>query len=191
MSKLTFLEQYYLTWKERQDEFKKYLISLEVKIQDLDERLSKLELENKEMKEKQRDKDIIDHNEKIWIKIRGYAIEVKNSLLLNPSKNYRFQVIEVSDDFIRVDKLGKVFLTKNMFIRLYNNLKETGEWLKIGASVKNTKPNTVEGLLKKYFFGGNMDGQMTAPWISALMVRADVGIVFNNKAIGQAIKYRE
>jgi len=30
---------------------------------------------------------------------------------------------------------------------------------------------------------------MSASWVSALLVRSNVGIIFNNKAIGQAIRH--
>ncbi|EMR73300.1 hypothetical protein MCGE09_00521, partial [Thaumarchaeota archaeon SCGC AB-539-E09] len=63
------------------------------------------------------------------------------------------------------------------------------DWIRIGASVKNTKPDTVEGHIKSLFFKGDMNGKMSASWISAILVKSTVGIIFNNKAIGQAIKY--
>jgi hypothetical protein len=47
----------------------------------------------------------------------------------------------------------------------------------------------VEGHLKNHFFAGNMSGQMSASWVSAILVRSDIGIIFNNKAVGQAIRY--
>ena len=34
-----------------------------------------------------------------------------------------------------------------------------------------------------------MNGKMSASWISAILVKSTVGIIFNNKAIGQAIKH--
>ena len=95
----------------------------------------------------------------------------------------------------RLSKVGAalqdllVKFTKNMFISVYQVLRDTGSWVKIGASVKNTKPNSVEGYLKSHFFGGDMDAQMTASWVSAILVRSNVGIIFNDKAVGQAIRY--
>jgi hypothetical protein len=76
-----------------------------------------------------------------------------------------------------------------MFLSLYQILEDKRDWVRIGASVKNTKPDTVEGYLKMRFFEGNLNGQMTAPWVSALLTRSDVGIIFNNKSVGQAIKH--
>ena len=189
MSKLSLLEKYYMIWKNRQLEVESFILNLEAVIQELDERLSRLESEFEEIKNRIFVNAPVDDRESIWIKIRGYSIESKKSTLLNPSKNYLFQIVEVTDDFIRVDKLGRVKLTKDMFMSVYEMLKEKRDWIRIGASVKNTDPNTVEGYLKSRFFGGNMDGQMTAPWISALLVRSDVEILFNDKAVGQAIKF--
>jgi hypothetical protein len=189
MSKLSLLEKYYMIWKNRQLEVESFILNLEAAIQELDERLSRLESEFEEIKNRIFVNAPVDDRESIWIKIRGYSIESKKSTLLNPSKNYLFQIVEVTDDFIRVDKLGRVKLTKDMFMSVYEMLKEKRDWIRIGASVKNTDPNTVEGYLKSRFFGGNMDGQMTAPWISALLVRSDVEILFNDKAVGQAIKF--
>ena len=105
------------------------------------------------------------------------------------SRNFRFKIVEVDDDFIRIDKLGKIRLTKDMFLSVFTLLKEKGDWIRIGASVTNTKPNTVEGHIKTLFFEGNLNGQMSASWVSALLVRSNVGIIFNNKAIGQAIRH--
>ena len=106
-----------------------------------------------------------------------------------PSKKYKFNIVEVEDDFIRIDKLGKIKLTKDMFLSVYELLKIQKDWIKIGSSVKNTKHNTVEGHLKMHFYGGDMNGQISATWISAFLVRSNIGIKFNNKAIGQAIRY--
>ncbi len=178
-----------MIWKNRQLEVESFILNLEDTIQELDERLSRLESGFEEIKDRIIENASVYDRESIWIKIRGYSIESKKSILLNPSKNYLFQIVEVTDDFIRVDKLGRVKLTKEMFISVYKMLKEKRDWVRIGASVKNTNPHTVEGYLKSRFFGGNMDGQMTAPWVSALLVRSDVGILFNDKAVGQAIKY--
>jgi hypothetical protein len=100
-------------------------------------------------------------------------------MLLNPSRIYRFKIVEVDDDYIRVDKLGKVKLTKEMFLSVFEFLMEKGDWTRIGASV--TK--------KMHFFTGIMDRQMSASWVSAILVRSNVGIIFNNKAVGQAIRY--
>ena len=125
----------------------------------------------------------------IWLKIRGHAIERKTMILLNPRKDYPFHIIEATDDYIRVDKLGSEKLTEQMFTSLYDFLKSVGGWVKIGATVKNTKPGTVEGHIKASFYAGDMNAVMTAPWVAALLVGANVGIIFNGKAVGQAIRY--
>ena len=189
MSKVTSLERYYMLWKTEQLDLRTFLMNLESRIQELDERLLRLESVTLELKDQINKNSTLNYLEKIWIKIRGYAIENTTSMLLNPSRNFRFKIVEVDDDFIRIDKLGKIRLTKDMFLSVFMLLKEKGDWIRIGASVTNTKPNTVEGHIKTLFFEGNMNGQMSASWVSALLVRSNVGIIFNNKAIGQAVNY--
>lgn len=189
MSKVTLLERYYMLWKTEQLDLQKFLMSLESRIQEIEERLLRLESITTELKDEINKNNSLNYLEKIWIKIRGYAIENSTSMLLNPSRNFRFKIVEVDDDFIRIDKLGKIRLKKDMFLSAFMLLKEKEDWVRIGASVKNTKPDTVEGHLKTLFFEGDMNGQMSASWVSALLVRSNVGIIFNNKAIGQALRY--
>ena len=189
MSKVTLLDRYYMLWKTEQLDLKTFLMNLESKIQELDERLLRLESENLELKEQINKNNNLNYLERTWIKIRGYAIENTTSMLLNPSRNFRFKIVEVGDDFIRIDKLGKIRLTKEMFLSVFMLLKDKGDWIRIGASVTNTKPDSVEGHIKTLFFGGDMNGQMSASWVSALLVRSNVGIIFNNKAVGQAIRH--
>ena len=189
MSKVTLLDRYYMLWKTEQLDLKTFLMNLESKIQELDERLLRLESENLELKEQINKNNNLNYLERTWIKIRGYAIENTTSMLLNPSRNFRFKIVEVGDDFIRIDKLGKIRLTEEMFLSVFMLLKDKGDWIRIGASVTNTKPDSVEGHIKTLFFGGDMNGQMSASWVSALLVRSNVGIIFNNKAVGQAIRH--
>ena len=189
MSKVRLLEQYYMQWRAEQLDLQTFLMNLESRMQEFEERLLKLETEILELKDLINIKNSLTSFDKIWIKIRGYIIENSSSMLLNPSRIYRFKIVEVDDDFIRVDKLGKVKLTKEMFLSVFEFLMEKGDWTRIGASVTNTKPNTVEGHLKMHFFTGTMNRQMSASWVSAILVRSNVGIIFNNKAVGQAIRY--
>ncbi len=189
MSKVTLLERYYMLWRTEQLDLQTFLMNLESRMQELDERLLVLESVTLELKDQINKNNSLDHLEKTWIKIRGYSIENTTSMLLNPSRNFRFKIVEVDDDFIRIDKLGKIRLTKDMFLSVFILLKEKRDWIRIGASVTNTKPNTVEGHIKTLFFEGDMNGQMSASWVSAILVRSDVGIIFNNKAIGQAIRH--
>lgn len=213
MSKLAILEEYYLSWKRNNlIDINEILLNIESSINDFDERLSKVESELKELRvifsraqvldERLSKMEVglqeihakfaerpIEYHDEIWVKIRGFAIETRTSSLLNPSRNYRFDIVEVGDSFIRVDKLGKVRLTNDMFISVFQMLRNIGSWVKIGASVRNTKLDSVEGHLKSHFFGGDMSGQMTATWISAILVRSNIGVIFNNKSVGQAIKY--
>jgi len=178
-----------MLWRTEQLDLQTFLMNLESKIQEIDERLLRLESVTLELKDQINKNNSLSYLEKIWIKIRGYAIENTTSLLLNPSRNFRFKIVEVDDGFIRIDKLGKIRLTKDMFLSVFKLLKEKRDWIRIGASVTNTKPNTVEGHIKMLFFKGDMNGQMSASWVSALLVRSNVGIIFNNKAIGQAVNY--
>ncbi len=189
MSKVSLLERYYMLWKTEQLDLQTFLMNIESRIQELDERLLRLEAETQELKGQIKKDNDLNYQEKIWIKIRGYAIENSTSWLLNPSRVFRFKSVEGDDEFIRVDKLGKVRLTKDMFLSVFEFLREKGDWVRIGASVTGTKPGTVEGHLKTLFFDEDLNGQMSASWVSALLVRSDVGIVFNEKAIGQAIRY--
>jgi hypothetical protein len=178
-----------MLWKTEQLDLQNFLMSLESRIQEIEERLLRLESVTLELKDQINENNSLNYLEKIWIKIRGYAIENSTSMLLNPSRNFRFKIVEVDDGFIRIDKLGKIRLNKEMFLSAFILLKEKGDWIRIGASVKNTKPDTVEGHLKTLFFRGDMNGQMSASWVSALLVRSNVGIIFNNKAIGQALRH--
>lgn len=189
MSQLSLLEQHYKTWKKKQVRLNTYLMDLEANIQNLENRVSKLEAEMQELITKLNKLNSVDNIEELWIKIRDFAMENRTSQLLNPSKIYRFQIIEINRDYIRIDKLTGKKLTKQMFISVIIMLQKKSNWVRIGSSVTNTKPDTVEGYIKKNFYKGNMNGNMTAPWISAILVRANVGVIFNNKAVGQALSY--
>ena len=108
MSKLADLEEYYLSLKRNnQLDLNKVLLNIESSIHDLDERLSKVEVELQDLKVKFTINHL-DYQEEKWVKIRGFAIETKTSSLLNPSRNYGFHIVEIGETFIRVDKLGKV-----------------------------------------------------------------------------------
>ncbi len=128
MSKVTLLERYYMLWRTEQLDLQTFLMNLESKIQEIDERLLRLESVTLELKDQINKNNSLSYLEKIWIKIRGYAIENTTSLLLNPSRNFRFKIVEVDDGFIRIDKLGKIRLTKDMFLSVFMLLKkkETG-----------------------------------------------------------------
>jgi len=78
---------------------------LEARVLDLESRLSDLESENKELRRKIPSFEPLSEDVEVWLKVRGLAIESKTLYLLNPSKNYRFQVVEVSNDYIRIDKI--------------------------------------------------------------------------------------
>jgi hypothetical protein len=131
-------------------------------------------------------------NERIWEKIHDFASKNINEplLILNPVKEKRFKITKVTDSYLIVDKLG-TSLTKEMFVIIFNHIKSSGNWMDIGASHVNTRKNTIEGILKERFFGGNMNAISTATWVAAILVRSDVGISFNNVPRGQALKYNK
>ena len=130
-------------------------------------------------------------NEKIWGKIHDFATQNINKplLILNPEKQQKFNIIEVADSYLKVDKLG-ISLTKDMFLVVFNYLKNSGNWVNIGATHTNTRKNTVEGVLKEMFHGGNMDALSTATWVAAILVKSGIGISFNNVPRGQALKFK-
>ena len=108
MSKVSLLERYYMLWRAEQLDLNKFLMNLESRIQEFDDRLLRLESETQELKELINNNKSSNNLEAIWIKIRGHAIENSKSTLLNPSRSYRFNIVEVDDNFIRIDKLGKI-----------------------------------------------------------------------------------
>jgi len=129
-------------------------------------------------------------DEEIWNEIIEFTKDSINKLhyLLNPTRRAEFRIIEVTEGFIRVDKLRQNKLSKQMFLSIFNYLKEKCAWVNIGASRVNTKPETIEGFLKTKFLRGNMNALSTAPWVSAILVYSNIGVEFNNKARGQAIR---
>jgi len=126
----------------------------------------------------------------VWDKIRSFLENNRSLTLLNPRKEYPFKILDITDDYIIVDKLRSLHLTSDMFTTLYEYLKQQIGWVKIGATIKNSKPGTVEAFLKNNFHGRNMNGAMSASWVSSILVKADVGVEFNGKTIGQAIRIK-
>lgn len=129
----------------------------------------------------------------VWEKIRNFSKSNigKPLSLLNPKKEFYFKIKEVSENYVRIDKLP-VKMTKEMFLKVYEYLKsKNGEWVRIGASRVNTDPDTVESVLKKHFFKDNPNGLSTAPWFAAILVSAQIGIEFNGKSRGQKIRFME
>lgn len=128
----------------------------------------------------------------IWDKILSYAkaSQRKPMPLLNPNTKASFMITQISDDYIRIDKLS-IKLTKQMFLSIYDYIKEKNGWVRIGASRINTEEDTVEGLIKKEFFGNNPNGLSTATWFSAILVHSNVGIEFNDKPKGQKLQFKQ
>jgi len=127
---------------------------------------------------------------KIWKRILDYArkSQGKEISLLNPNMRRPFMITEVSDGYIRVDKLRQQKMTKQMFLGIYDYLKSKSGWVSIGTRRVDAHPDTVEGFIKENFFKGNMNGLSTATWFSAILVWSDIGVEFNNKAYGQKLR---
>lgn len=128
----------------------------------------------------------------VWERILSYAQTSQSQPipLLNPNKKSPFFITKISEDYIRIDKLP-IKLTKQMFLSIYDYLKERKSWVRIGASRINTEEDTVEGILKKEFFGNNPNGLSTATWFSAILVHSDIGIEFNNKPKRQKLQFTQ
>ena len=127
--------------------------------------------------------------DKVWEKILDFSKSHmgKPVPLLNPENGSPFTITEVSDDYIRIDKLP-IKMTKQMFLSVYDYLKGKQGWVEIGARRVGARPDTVEGFIKNKFFNGNMNALSTATWFSAILVYSDIGVEFNNKARGQKLR---
>ena len=130
------------------------------------------------------------NQDEVWNKILNYSRSSQGKLipLLNPNQRSPFIITEVSDRYIRVDKLRNFTMTKQMFFSIYNYLKSKGDWVKIGARRIDARPDTIEGFIKEKFLNGNPNGLSTATWFSAILVYSDIGVEFNNKAKGQKLR---
>ena len=129
----------------------------------------------------------------VWERIRHYSKlnQGKELPLLNVEKGTPFVIEKVTDAFVKVDKLPQVNLSKDMFVTVYDYLKAQKCWVLIGASRVNTRPNTIEGVIKSTIFKGNMSATSTATWVAAILVYSDVGIKFNDKSRRQALRALE
>ena len=125
----------------------------------------------------------------VWEKILDYSKSKQGQWipLLNPECDSPFKITEVSDNYIRVNKLS-IKMTEYMFLSIYDYLKSKRDWIKIGARRVGAREGTVEGVIKKNYFNDNPDGLSTATWFSAILVYSNIGIEFNNKARGQKIR---
>jgi len=132
------------------------------------------------------------NRDEIWKRILSYAKSSQGRLLplLNPNKKSPFTITEVSDKYIRIDKLS-IKMTKQMFLGVCDFLRSKGGWVRIGASRINTKPETIEGFIKRKFFNDNLNGLSTATWFSAILVYSDIGVEFNNKVRGQKLRLKQ
>ena len=165
-------------------------LELESRFSGLDDRITRLEEElilQRQLLESLQSKPV---KAPIWEEIKNYLRYNRTLTLLNPRREYPFKILDISENHIIVDKLGSVQLTSEMFSSLIEYLKQRGDWVKIGATIRNTKPDTVEAVLKNNFHGGNMNGAMTASWVSAILVKSGLGVEFNGKAVGQAIRIK-
>jgi hypothetical protein len=127
----------------------------------------------------------------VWGKILDFARSNKGKALplLNPAKGSPFTITEVSENYIRVDKL-QIKMTKQMFLDIYEYLKSMRDWVEIGARRVGASPDTIEGLIKTKFFNGKMDALSTATWFAAILVYSNIGVEFNHKAKGQKIRLK-
>lgn len=133
-----------------------------------------------------------DEGHNMWNKITAYLNKNKKlSLLSNLENSQVFNIIEVTDCHIRIEfqETKKTLkLEKDRFISAYKMLEENkGNWILLGASRVNTKPNTLEGRIK-LDFNNNLNGLSTVPWISAILAKVFENIKFNFKIRGQALK---
>jgi len=126
----------------------------------------------------------------VWERIRDYSKlnQGKQLPLLNVEKGTPFVIEKVADTYVKVDKLPLVNLSKDMFEAVNDYIKAQKSWVLIGASRVKTRPNTVEGVIKSTFFKGSMSATSTATWVAAILVYSDVGIKFNHKSKGQALR---
>jgi hypothetical protein len=128
--------------------------------------------------------------EDVWERIRNYSKlnQGKQLPLLNTVKGTPFVIEKVADTYVKVDKLPQVNLTKDVFETVHDYLKAQKSWVLIGASRVKTRPNSIEGVIKSTLFKGKMSATSTATWVAAILVYSDVGIKFNMKSRGQALK---
>jgi hypothetical protein len=128
-------------------------------------------------------------DEEIWSKIQLFAKTSlgKNIPILNPIKGSPFIIRNVTKNHLQIDKIP-IKMTRQMFLAVYHHLKDRGDWVPIGARWIGAYPHTVEGFIKKTFFDNNPDALSTATWFSAILVRSNIGVEFNNRAMGQKIR---
>lgn len=129
----------------------------------------------------------------VWEQILSYSKDVKGKLipLLNPNVDSPFTITEIGYNYVKIDKLGENKLSKEMFLHVYDYIqRKNGDWVKIGSSRINTKEDTIEGVIKTKFYN-SLDGLSTATWLSAILVYSDIGIEFNNKSIGQKLRFKK
>lgn len=126
----------------------------------------------------------------LWDVITDFVIRNPKQSLLSPAqKSQQFHIRIDGDNLILLflTTRKKLKLEKNRFESAYRMLTEhRGEWVKIGGSRVDTKPDTLEGSIKNDF-DGKMNGLSTAPWVAAILVGAFNYIVFNRQMRGQAI----
>jgi len=185
---LTEWNKYIISLKYRS--IQSIFLELESKFSRLDDRITRLEAElnlQRQLLEGLQSKPV---KAPIWEEIKNYLRYNRILTLLNPRRDYPFKILDISENHILVDKLGSIQLTSEMFSSLIEYLKQRGDWIKIGATIRNTKSGTVEAFLKNNFHGGNMNGAMTASWVSTILVKSGLGVEFNGKAVGQAIRIK-
>ena len=133
----------------------------------------------------------VTYSNSVWDKIKKYgeAQLGKQIPLLNPKTNSTFMITEISENYLKIDKLP-INLSAELFLESFQHVAQNKTWLKIGASRINTKKDTLEGFLKRKYYKGSMNALSTATWVAAILVYSQDEIEFNGKSRGQAIKFK-
>ena len=133
-----------------------------------------------------------DQKNNVWDKITSYLSNNKKLNLLSNSENSQiFNIVEITNDYIRIkfqETKTTLKLERDRFISAYCMLEENkGNWILLGASRVNTKPNTLEGRIK-LDYNNKLNGLSTVSWIAAILEKVFDNIKFNYMQKGQALK---
>lgn len=153
---------------------------------------NKVKIPDKDTLKRWTDWKEFDKNNDIWDKITSYLTSNKKlNLLSDLKKSQVFNIVEITGDYIRIEfaeTKRTLKLEKERFISAYNMLeKNKGNWILLGASRTNTKPNTLEGQIK-LDYNNKLNGLSTVSWIAAILEKVFDNIKFNYQQKGQALK---
>lgn len=82
----------------------------------------------------------------VWVQIKTYADENLKRKQLLLSGMGEFYILESEPDYIKIDKIS-IKMKKDMFLSIFQYLRNHQGWIRIGASRVNTQPNTIEGFI--------------------------------------------